>query len=389
MTISIPISNLLVNVDNNFNKKHKTDDYHLQIFDKVTELIFKDHYIGPKPYPMQLPLPRLTPEDTPLIKIVNQIADILYRSQEDSIGLHAGFTDKIKGLEKLQSDKINTKSFTSNEMVNDYCTVLIKECISSLKNEEKGVIERTISAKNLKTLGVKGNLSKEQYQLLRSEGALLDKFFENIEPFLKTSKKGEGFFEQFMHVWTLTLTPQMKINKKDRATRIKSLEECAANLPKGLAANTEAYNALKANLNFMLAAGILAKETKSSSPKQAEINRARQILEECKEFSKPAEILLKTDFNTLKTFKPDPKEMKLRRRELQAAIKEAGCEDLVSKRDLKEVFKMTDPALMKKDQMIRALKTIAAILTFPIVWTALIAFFLIFGLIGWIFAPHG
>lgn len=392
------LSALLINVDNSFNKKFNVDRYALQTYDTITELIFSDRIETTQPRRIMSPLPRLAEEEKPLINIVNEIAGILYSSKSTKKGNskkveHAELTAKIKDLEKLQADKIDTQSFTDNETVNGYCSILINECISSLKEKEKGKIEKNISSESFKKLGVNGKLTDEQYKLLREESNQLDKFFNNFEKFLGTSKKSENFFEQFHHVWTLTLD-RFQIDrpnslflynpKRDRAARIKTLEKSALNLPKGLAETPEAYNAVKANLNCMLAIAILAKEMDRGSPKKEAIDKAKQLLEESKEFSKPAELLLKTDFSNFKTFKPDPKEMKIRCKEILTAIQEAGCEKLVSKRDLKEVFKMIDPKAMKKDRIFHILKTIAAVLLLPIVWTtaALVALaFLIFGIL--------
>lgn len=141
----------------------------------------------------------------------------------------------------------------------------------------------------------------------------------------------------------------------------------------GLMEDEKSSNSLKAELNVILGIAILAKEMKSKKSNPSNIEKAKQLFEDSKDFSKPAEILTKIDLANWKQLDPDSLEMKSNYKELKQAILAAGNEELISKRDLKELFKMINPEVRKKEQIFKALKTAAAVLTLPIVWTLALA----------------
>lgn len=380
-----PINDVLENVYNVFDKKHSDDKYALQDYDKIAEIILKTqrtNWIENERYGYD-PLPRISQEDKPIIEIVKQVAGIVWSSKAGAKEeLRMTFDKRIDTLEALKSD-INTKSFTNNEKVNDYCNILIDEFISWLKNHEISSIENKVSSHSLSKLGASKKITPEQRQLLREEKEQFDLFFDSFDKYLSSTltrsrneniqvDDSEGIFDQFILVWTAAISRFWDNPKKQRKERIKALDEVISNLPKGITENPEIQEKLKANLNFMLALALLAKEGKSKSPKEEKIEQAKLLLEDCKKHLKPAELLLQTNFKEFKTFNPDPEEMKLHCNNILAAIEEAGCKDLVSKRDLNDVFKMMNPAELKKEDLIRNLKTIAAVLSLPIVWSAAI-----------------
>lgn len=61
--------------------------------------------------------------------------------------------------------------------------------------------------------------------------------------------------------------------------------------------------------------------------------------------------------------------MKISYKELCAAIKKAGCEEFVTKRDVKEVFKMLSPKAINKEKISHYFATICAIISLPLAWT--------------------
>lgn len=74
---------------------------------------------------------RLEHKNLPLIAVGRDVAKILH-SPINKIGPHAEVTNKIANLEKLKTTDLGNQSF------NLYCTTLIKECISTLKEKRKG-----------------------------------------------------------------------------------------------------------------------------------------------------------------------------------------------------------------------------------------------------------
>lgn len=173
-------------------------------------------------------------------------------------------------------------------------------------------------------------------------------------------------------MWTLAISKTFpNTSKHKRELRIERLRESQKALAEAL--GPESFETVQANLNFMLAMGILAKELKRSSPNAEEISKAQNLIKESAKFSEPAKIASKMDFNDWKNFSLTPKERKERYHEVLAAIKEAGCEEIVAKRDIKEVFRMTSPETVKKDKAIHILKITAAVLSLPIVWSATLA----------------
>jgi hypothetical protein len=360
------INSLLSKFDTNPNVTN-IDSETAQIYKDLTRQIFsRQHYIVHKYNKAgyqrdnidvkRLDVRRLEAKDVPLIRIVRDIVIILSPKKINKIGPHEELTNKIASLEQLKSNRIQ------NDPLNSYCSALIDGCISSLKEKEKGVLEKKLPTK----------LSDEQYSNLREQGKQLDTFFSDFDKYLAISKEKKNPHKEFARVWTLTINKCfIPTSKKMRAASIGSLEKSVPNLPEGL--GTETSNIVKANLNFMLAVSILANEMNRSSPNVNEIQRAKELLKASKEFSIPASIIAKYDFNEWKNLSVSSKDMKKGYKEMLKAIDDAGCAEFVSKKDLKDVFKMTSREAVKKDKAIHNLKTAAAVLSLPIVWTATVA----------------
>lgn len=294
---------------------------------------------------------KLLPKDEPMIGIVDEVAKIMNKK---NVG-HSVIADKINKLQVLK------QTLNTTNMDEQYCDLLIDECISTMKQE---------GIKSLKDKGpLKGTkLTEEQYEKLLKQDEKLDQFFASFEAFSSQPKDKKNPFKEFIRVWTLSLDKCfVPSSKQKRNDRIEALQKNVKDLEN--VETPEILNPVKANLNFTLAMAMLAKEMKRSSPNLEEINKAKELLQSSAEFLEPAKIALKYNFIDKKNFNLSNEERKAAYEELYSLIKEAGCEEIVTKRDLKEVFKMMSPETIKKDKAIRDLKITSAVLTLPIAWT--------------------
>lgn len=197
-------------------------------------------------------------------------------------------------------------------------------------------------------------------------------FINDLENDLKSTnlQDKEKWYDHFVNTWSLTLKNTFRKPKQDRENRIKILRESLTRVSLELPNE----KTLIANLNVLLVIALLAEEMDHFSPDKIAINNAQELLKENQDYSKIAEkFVTEFDFNEWKTSHFNEKEMKNICNGILAEIESAGFKDLVAKRDLKEVFKMMNPTARKKADAVKALKIIAALLTFPIVWSAVIA----------------
>lgn len=360
------ITESLYRINKQKNLENQGKFYIYKSYTDITKGIF-DQCKAPGVKLISLDVAQVSPKDEPLIKLAHDVAKILYQKKDS----HAAIASQITALEKMR-DK---RSIEGNEDLAEYCKILIDECISSLQKIDQSEITKKMSKLKLEKLANKepSELTEEQYKQLKEKGAQLDKFFSSFEKFLSKPKEGKKFYEEFTHVWTLSLNKCFSNPKRERESRIAALEQSTKNLPEALVADTEIFHATKANLNFMLAVAILAKEMKRSSPNLSEIATAQNLLTQSAQFSEPAKIASQFNFNDWKNFSYSSEEMQKSYKEMKSAIKNAGCEEFISKRDLKEVFKRLSPEAVTKAKAIHILKTIAAILALPIAWSVSLA----------------
>lgn len=370
------IPNSLNRINQQKNAENKGKFYTYQVYTEVTQTIFDQHAKNVLDDKLKPNITKqLSASDEPMIEIAHAVAKILYNKKEK--GPHADLANKITALKDLRG-KMQTQG---NVELTDYCATLIDECILTLKKIDQSEITKKTTSLKLKELFKKepAKLSDADYEQLWEKSEQLDKFFSSFEKYSKNQPKEKKFYEEFVRVWTLSLNKCFHSNpKKERKSRIAALKESTANLPEAFAADKATFNSAKANLNFILAFAILAKELKKSSPSETEIAKAKQLLEESAPFSEPARMASQFDFKDWKNFKLKPKEMEASYKEMRGLIKAAGCEKFISKRDLKEVFTNLSPEAVTKAKTIHILKTIAGILTLPIIWSATLALALAF-----------
>lgn len=302
---------------------------------------------------------------------------------EDVNKLRKQMKDVSGKISKVKFDRLTGRIRNLDGKLNSSQRQGLLTAISNNQGISYGYFGSSIQKKELedliKSLTLKSEqqpLSDDQYQNLTQNLEKLDNFFTNFEQFSKIPNKvkledGEIFRSRLMSIWTLSfpVTSRQKRLKQIRESRIETLNAInATELPKGL---TENLDVVKANLNFILAMTMLSKELNASSPNKKTIANAYELLNKSAPYSKPAEIASKLNFNDWKKLSLDQKQIKQAHEDILNAIKEGGYEQFVSKKDVDDVFKMLkDPKARTKGEIIKCLKTIAAVLTLPLAWTA-------------------
>jgi hypothetical protein len=316
------------------------------------------------------------PEHLLIVSTAKKIAGIVFWKKCNEKE-HAAKAIKIQALEKLLSemDNTNSESKVVGESCKEYCKILITEWITQIKKNEIAKVEKKISTTglNLQELS-SAQLTEEQYESVLKQGVKLDEFFDNLGRTLlnvppqkiKKSLWDRYTYSEFNRIWSLGLYDygkRKRDEKKQRmSARIEALNTSVTHSPTDL---------VKANLQFILAISIFANELKKASPNKLEIEKANQLLQESKQFSKPAEIASKFNFNDWEALHMNKTELNEAHHEILEAIQAAGCEKFVSKKDLDDVFKVitTPPKIRKQKETLKTLRTIAALLTLPIAWT--------------------